>query len=144
MAFPSLAELAAVLRAEDARLNKRPHDAVKILQPLITGHERYQTRVALQEAYAAAGDLGRALEQGRWLQGRRGLAYMEQGCGQCLQALNVADSNLSALRSAEILSEAGRRAEARQALDSFDQHWPDEAIPPYLSERRAVVIAASN
>ncbi|MEG3158061.1 putative peptide modification system cyclase [Lysobacter zhanggongensis] len=144
MEFPSLVELAAVVRAERARIAGHPAEALKILEPLVTGHERYQTRVALLEAYAATGQLSSVLEQVRWLQQHRGLAYIEQGCGQCLQALNVADSNLATLRAAEILAANGRTRDALRELKSFDRFWPVETLPTYLRVRRSAVIAASN
>ena len=143
MTFPTVAELAAVVRAEDARLAGRPREAIRLLRPFVTGHELYQTRVALLEAYAADGQIDLALEESRWLQRHRGLAYIELGSGQCLQALNVADSNLAVLREAELLSLSGKSKEARHALQSFDRLWPIEALPAYLRVRRAAVIAAS-
>lgn len=95
LAVPVVAELHAVLRAQRARLSGKPEEAVNLLQPLLaSGSERYQTRVALQQAYADAGDLAAAQEQARWLQRRRGLAFIEFECGYCLQALNVVDSHI--------------------------------------------------
>ena len=97
MAIPAIAEFHVVLRAQRARLLGRPQQALELLQPLLaSGHERYQTRVALQQAYADAGDVAAAQEQAHWLQRRRGLAYIEFECGYCLQALNVVDSHIGA------------------------------------------------
>jgi putative peptide modification system cyclase len=144
MRLPSLAELAAVLRAEQDRLSGRPRDALKILQPLLTGSERYQTRAALQEAYAADGDNRAALEQSRWLQRRRGLAYVELECGHCLQALNVADSGMAILREAELQSLLGKPEEAKAALQRFDRLWSGEALPDHLRVRRSSLGPASS
>ncbi|HEY0659761.1 MAG TPA: putative peptide modification system cyclase [Lysobacter sp.] len=144
MEFPNVAELAAILRAEEIRRDGKPEGAVKLLSALLTGHERYQTHVALLDAYAEMGMTDNALEQARWLQSHRGLAYVEQGCGQCLQALNVADSNLALLREAELLNRAGKLAEAQKALAGFDRLWPAETLPDHLSVRRSSVSAASN
>ncbi|MFC3814339.1 putative peptide modification system cyclase [Lysobacter sp. GCM10012299] len=143
MAMPGLSEMAAVVRAQDLLMAGQPKDAVALLKPLITGHERYQTLVALQEAYAAAGDLESALEVARQLQNRRGLAYIELNCGHCLQALNVADSNLALLQEAEVLSRMGLGPEAEKALANFDRLWPVEVLPAYLSERRSRIKTAS-
>jgi putative peptide modification system cyclase len=144
MLLPSLAELAAIVQAEQIRLSGKPDEAIKILQPFLTGNERYQTRVALQEAYAISGNYSAALEQARWLQRRRGLAYIELGCGHCLQALNVADSNIATLREAELLALSGKSVEASKALQRFDRLWPVEALPNYLRVRRSLVRLASS
>ena len=101
-AVPSLKELATVVRAQQVRLAGRPDDAIKMLSPLLTGRERYQTRVALMDAYIDADQPERALEQARWLKSRRGLAYVELECGHCLQALNVADSNRAAKQETKV------------------------------------------
>ena len=116
MAVPRLTEWATVVRANQLRSAGRAKEALEALKPLITGHERYQTRAALMEAYADAGDNAAALEQARWLQRRRGLAYVELECGHCLQALNVADSNLATLREAELLNQSGNSSGAKQGL----------------------------
>ena len=97
-----LKEFAAILRAQQARLAGRPKAAIEILTPFITGRERYQTRVALMDAYVDAGDSERALEHARWLKSRRGRAYVELECGHCLQALNVADSNRAAAQEEKL------------------------------------------
>jgi putative peptide modification system cyclase len=144
MTLPNVAEQATLLRAADARLGGQPEKAIELLKPLLTGHERYQTRVELQEACAVAGQVDCALEQAHWLLQHRGLAYMEQGCGQCLQALNVADSNLSLLRKAELLSASGKPFDASRALADFDQLWPPKSLPIYLRTRRAAVLEASS
>lgn len=139
-----LAELATVIRANELRLSGKADEALKLLEPMITGHELYQTRVALMEAHAAAGDVEAALEQSEWLAVRRGLAYIELGFGQSLQALNVADSNLTLLRRAEVLEAAGRLKEAKSALQRFDQLWPVEALPGHLRVRRSKLEVASS
>ncbi|MDR7135599.1 putative peptide modification system cyclase [Lysobacter niastensis] len=144
MQHPTLSEQMAVLRAEELRLAGKPREALTILLPLITGHERYQTRVALMEAYVAAQDTRKALEQLTWLKQRRGLAYIEQGCGQCVQALNVADSNLAVLREAELLKAAGNAEGASQAAANFDRLWPVEVLNDYFKVRRSSLGLASN
>jgi hypothetical protein len=90
--------------------------------------------VALMEAYAAAGNTKEALAQARWLQHRRGLAYIELECGHCLQALNVADSNLALRREAELLRSEGKSKEADRKLEDFSRLWPVEALPAHLRE----------
>jgi putative peptide modification system cyclase len=143
MATPALRELETVVRAEGERLSGRPQEAIKMLAQLITGHERYQTRVALLAAYATNNDVENVTQQAEWLQNHRGLAYMELGCGQCLQALNVIDSNLAALQKAELLVRSGKPTEAKHALEEFDRIWPSKILPDHLRARRAAVFAAS-
>lgn len=135
VAMPSLSALMTTLRAEKARLAGKPEEAIALLEPLLAGNERFQTRVALLEAYADAGKWNEAIAQARWLQRRRGLAYIELDCGHCMQALNVADSNVAALREAEVLSRSGRAAEAKQAMAGFVRLWPADAIPAPLRGR---------
>jgi hypothetical protein len=83
----------AVVRAWQAIDAGRGNPAIALLKPFADGSARYPTHQALMQAYSLAGDRVSAAEQARWLQQRRGLAYIEQGCGQCRQTLNVIDSN---------------------------------------------------
>lgn len=139
MAVQPLGEFAAIVRAGQARHEGRPQQALAILQPYLNGQERYQTRVALQEAHADLGEQRPAmLENARWLQARRGLAYSEFQCGYCLQALNVADSNIAILREAELLDKSGNKQQAEVAVQRFDRAWPTKALPDYLRVRRSV------
>ncbi|QSX74430.1 putative peptide modification system cyclase [Lysobacter arenosi] len=102
MKTPQLAELLVVVRAQKARLDGNTDEAVKLLLPLLTGRERFQTRAALMDAYLDAGQSDLAMEQAQWLRQHRGLAYVELECGHCLQALNVADSNRAARKESEL------------------------------------------
>lgn len=144
MTTPWLAELATVLHANQLRRAGRTDAAIALLTPLVTGRERYQTHVALMEAYAHAGRAADALAEARWLQQHRGRAYVELTCGHCLQALNVADSNLAVLREAELLARAGRHASANEALKRFDRLWPLQTLPDHLRSRRTAVESASS
>ncbi len=144
LAVPSVKELIAIVSAEQARLAGRPQEAVALLTLFLTGSEKYQTRVALQEAYAAIGNNSAALEQAQWLQRRRGLAYVEGACGHCLQAMNVADSNIAILKEAELLVKKNeKKSKIEKALKRFDQHWPTEALPSHLKVRRSLFNIAS-
>lgn len=130
MAVPQVAELAAIVRAGQARRSGREEEAVEILQPFLTGHERYQTHVELMEAFAALGKDADAIRHARWLQQRRGLAYVELECGHCLQALNVADSNLAIRREADLLQASAQQDAGIRKLAEFNRLWP--APPAYL------------
>lgn len=132
MQIPQLTELAAVVAASQARLAGRPADAVEMLRPFLTGHERYQTHVVLMDAFAALEKYDDAVLHARWLQRRRGLAYTELECGYCLQAMNVADSNLAVRREAELLRMQGKKREASRKSEEFNRLWPVESLPAYL------------
>ena len=92
-ALPYIAELRAVVHAWQAIDRRNPSDAIAVLKPYANTSSLYQTRRALLQAYLLAGDRKAALEQAKWLQQRRGLAYIELACEQCRQTLNVVDSN---------------------------------------------------
>ena len=94
-ALPYVSEMQAVVRAWQAIDSRRPAVAIAELKPYANASSQYQTRRALLQAYLLAGDRAAALEQAKWLQQRRGLAYIELACGQCRQTLNVIDSNRS-------------------------------------------------
>ena len=132
MEAPQLAELAAVARAGHARRAGRAYDAIEILRPFLTGRERYQTHVELMEAFASLGKNEDAIRHAQWLQAHRGLAYVELECGHCLQALNVADSNLAIRRAATLLQEQGKPAEAKRKFADFNRLWPTKGLPVYL------------
>ncbi|QDQ74810.1 putative peptide modification system cyclase [Pseudoluteimonas lycopersici] len=88
-----IAEMKAVVRAWQSIDAGRGDEAIALLKPFADGSARYQTHQALMQAYLLAGNRVSAAVQAKWLQQRRGLAYIEQGCGQCRQTLNVIDSN---------------------------------------------------
>ena len=92
-ALPYIAELRAAVHAWQAIDRRNPSDAIAVLKPYANTSSLYQTRRALLQAYLLAGDRKAALEQAKWLQQRRGLAYIELACEQCRQTLNVVDSN---------------------------------------------------
>ncbi len=98
-AAPSVAEFRAVVAAQKLRLAGKPQDAIKQLLPHLDGRERYQTRVALHQAYLDAGDERGAQLHAEWLRAHRGLAYVELECGNCLQALNIMDSHITPPRA---------------------------------------------
>ena len=143
VAIASVNELIAVVRAERARIAGKPEDAIQSLSRFLTGSERYQTRVALQEAYLAAGKNESAITQSRWLQQHRGLAYVEGQCGHCAQAMNVADSNIAILRESELLKRIKKNTEADKTLQRFDQLWLTETLPDHLRVRRSLLSKAS-
>jgi hypothetical protein len=142
-ALPNLAELRDVVRARQSLSDGDAKAAISLLDPYIGSSNRYQTRVALMEAYAAAKAYGKATVQAQWLETHRGLAYIEYGCYQCRQAMNVADSTLALLHAATWYAQAGQVAEARQKLANFDRLWPTNQLPDYLRKLRPVLPASN-
>ena len=108
----NVADLSTVLRAEQTRRAGDPREAIALLEARLDGREHYQTHVALMEAFADAGNPAAALEQARWLQARRGLAYAEVDCGHCRQALNVADSTRAVQRERQFRQQQAAPAAA--------------------------------
>jgi hypothetical protein len=127
-----VASLVSAIEAEQYRRAGQPAKAIGLLRPLLTGAERYQVHSVLMRAFEDAGDTSAALEEARWLQTRRGLAYVELECGHCLQALNVVDSNLALLAESRLLLQAGDARKASAALAEFERRWPKQTLPAYL------------
>ena len=137
---PPIGALLRILDARQALQKKEPAKAIDLLLPMVDGTELFQVRVALQDAYTAAGEPEKALAQARWLKASRGRAYSEfGGCKWCQQPLNVSDARLSGLRAAELLVAQSRPAEARRELAFFDRHWPVAILPDQLRLRRTVL-----
>ncbi len=138
LAIDAVRDLMETLRANDQRLAGRADEAVTRLEAQLNGHERFETHAALMEAYAASGRLDKALEQAKWLSSHRGTAYSEMGCAWCQQPLNVADTTLAYLRSAELLA-ATDKQQALRELRIFDGYWPRAVLPGGLRARREAV-----
>ncbi|MBN7137119.1 hypothetical protein A7A76_20505 [Lysobacter enzymogenes] len=142
-ATPKLAELREIVLAGQERLDGKPEAAVRRLAALLSGHELFQTRAALMQAFEAAGDADKALEQARWLAAHRGLAYIELVGGQSLQSLNVADTRVARLRAAQALKALGRTAEADKEAQAYSDAWAANAPPAYLSSSAGPRLPAS-
>ncbi|MET0655116.1 MAG: putative peptide modification system cyclase, partial [Pseudoxanthomonas sp.] len=141
---PPLAALFDTLRANELIRAKRYDEAIALLESRIDGAEPVQTHVALMEAHAAAGNSENALAQAAWLNGHRGRAYIENGCGWCQQPLNVLDTTLTHLRAAEVLAAQGRAADAKRELQLFDSNWPAASLPGHLRVRRESLLGTFN
>jgi putative peptide modification system cyclase len=143
-AHPSVSELETVVRANQLRSSGQPRAAIELLRPLVEAESaRFETMLAMLDAAQAAGDVQLALAQVQQLRARRGLAYIQSGCDQCLQAYNVAAGNIALLRESELRLESGDVAGARMALAGFDQRWPPRILPAYLRTRRDALVLAS-
>ena len=133
----ALLDLEAALRARQLLQENKASEAIEILRARLTGSERMQVRIALMDAYQAAGSLEQALLQSKWVQRRRGQAFAELSCGYCLQALNVADTNIALLREAELRQAQGRNDQLQKAVEDFDRYWPASELRGYFKERRS-------
>lgn len=89
-------EFDAVISAERLRLDHKPVEALRVLQPFMGPRSRIQSRVAAFNAARDAGLDGQAKQQQQWLHSRAGLAYAEIECSFCLQGLNILDVRASA------------------------------------------------
>ncbi len=141
---PSLNDLLSVLKANSMRMAGKNAEAIATLERMVRGDARFQARVALMDAYIAAGNPQAALEQATWIADHRGLAYIEFGCSWCQQPLNVVDTTLTHLRAAELLAQLGKREDTERLLSAFDRQWPRTVLPDYLRVRRDAVVLASN
>ncbi|WP_372017460.1 putative peptide modification system cyclase [Pseudoxanthomonas sp. 10H] len=109
--------LATVLAARQLILAEKPDEAIASLNAIVDGTEPLQARVALMEAYMAAGEADAALVQARWLAGNRGRAYAEYGCAWCQQGLNVVDARLAERHAAALAAAAGDRGVLDRRLE---------------------------
>lgn len=134
-----------VLKARESMASGDTAVALERLVSTLGQHGSFQLRVALMEAYAAAGNPEAALRQANWMTSHRGWAYVEfGGCGWCGQSLNVADANLARLRKVELLAQLGRREEALKEFESFNDYWKNRTLPDYLRTRREALLSTFN
>ncbi|HXD82978.1 MAG TPA: putative peptide modification system cyclase [Rudaea sp.] len=138
-ASPVVENMRTIVEAELLRSSGHADQAVKLLQPLIDGHELYVTHVALLDAYAGNRDNAHALDEAHWLAEHRGRAYAEYGFSQFMTAFNVVQSDLALLRAAELAHDLSNAAEAKQSLAAFKMNWTDaRAIPRIGSKLNAL------
>lgn len=130
-----VAKMLLLAKAEVARVGGRPADAINALKSAFDGTEFFLAHVSLMEAYAANHDTGLALDEARWLAKHRGRAYAEYSLRQALVPLNVAESNLALLRTAELLHASGDDTGARSALNDFLRNWPKAKNDATLASR---------
>jgi putative peptide modification system cyclase len=138
--FPLMEQLQQVLQAESLRLGGKPADAIDLLESLVKSDTALMaTHAALARAARDAGQRALALREWRWIEAHRGRAYVEWGAEGALTPMSVAETTLARLEIAELLSKSGDKPGARKALDSFLAAWPNDALPPSLRQRVAVL-----
>ena len=136
-------QLLAIVEAGQLRLQGEPGAAVAKLRGMVDGRELFQVHVALRDALRADGQIDQALREDRWIATRRGLAYGEPAGVQALQLLNVMDTNLALLDTAELQQQAGQKRQAQASLAEFQHAWPEATWPDYLRRRVAATFPAS-
>lgn len=132
-----------LLEAGDLVSAEAPGQAVRFLGAQLDGAELVQARVAMLDALRADERVTAAREQARWLAANRGKAYVEANAAQVLQTLNVLDTRMALLHSAELSAELGDSAEAEAMLREFLSVWPRERLSPYLVRRVDSIFPAS-
>ena len=130
--YPVLGRLATIVRAEAARVDGNPGDAVRLIEPILDGGEPWLAHVALMEAHAAAGNPEAALARAQWLATHRGRAYAEFSTSVMIP-YNVAQSTLALLRTAELQHALGQDPGA--ALRAFEAAWPGANGVPTFAAR---------
>lgn len=136
--FPNAVNLAAIARAELQRAKGEADSAVETLRPFVNDTSLYLTRVALRDAYAAAGRHEEALEQALWLTHHRGRAYAEDSALQMLSLVNVLESTHALLCAAEYSHALKRYDEAEKYAAAFERAWT-APLQPALAKRLAAV-----
>jgi putative peptide modification system cyclase len=136
--YPNTTNLAAIARAEVQRARGNADRAVALLRPFASDTGLYLTRVALRDAYAAAGQPAEALEQALWLSQHRGRAYAEDSLLQVLSLLNVLESTQSLLAAAEYSHALQRGADVQKYLSAFERAWPAPPAQALLTRMAAL------
>jgi putative peptide modification system cyclase len=134
----------AVVHARLLLSKGQAKQAIEELQARSTPESPISLHAALMDAQAQAGNLDAAIQEARWLQAHRGLAYSEQSGYSSVRTLNVAQTTLAFLQEAEWQSKLGRSQDAQKALAAFDARWPISKLPDYLRKRRDAFAAASS
>jgi putative peptide modification system cyclase len=140
LGYPAVDDMLAVLRAEIALAQKAPERALSELRPRLNGSELGWIHSVLLRVYRQSGAVADARREAEWLVGHRGRAYVEWNSQYLLQPLNVLETDLALLTSAEIALETGSVDLARRLLAQFDAAWKH---PPDFLARRVEALRAA-
>jgi tetratricopeptide (TPR) repeat protein len=128
---PLANQMLVVAQARLAVLEDRPADALALLARLLDGTELFIVRITHAQALAASGRAAEANAAWQWLREHRGRAWGEFNSSAMLRPLNVAWTQLAALRIAQgAASDPSAAAEARAA---FRDAWPADDLPPRVA-----------
>jgi len=90
---------------------------------------------ALARAYAAAKRPAQARREADWLATHRGRVFVERGTTSLLEPINIADTTLALLESAEASKALGDERRAKDAAAEFARAWPVADLPRPLKQR---------
>lgn len=135
IAYPAVADMLAIARAEVALAGKDAGQALAQLQPRVDGGELYLLHEVLLRAYRQQGHADAAMREAQWLAGRRGRAFVEWNSQFMLQPVNVLHSDLALLAAAELALAQGDLAAARSWRQRFRRAWPEAAGLPFVRPR---------
>jgi hypothetical protein len=107
----------------------------------LNGGELGWIHSVLLRVYRKSGSVADARREAEWLANHRGRAYAEWNSQYLLQPLNVLESDLALLTSAEIALETGSTDLARKHLAQFDAAW--KRPPDFLARRVEALRAAT-
>ena len=134
--YPVIVQMQSVLHAELERLQGRPEQAMRRLQPLANRDDGLLlAHASLLRAAMAAGRHREALAQARWVAAHRGRAYVERPGGDMLSVPGLAETTLALLAEAEAAQALGIAAEPKDALDRFAGAWAPAELPPSVRAR---------
>ena len=137
MGYPALDDMVAVLKAELAMSNGEHAKAIEELRPRLSGRELNWIHATLLRAFLKSGSTADARREAEWLAAHRGRAYVEWNSQYLLQPMNVAESNLALLATAEIARSSGDVALAEKQLNAFLAAWKR---PPAFAAGRVASI----
>jgi hypothetical protein len=134
--YPVIVQMQSVLHAELERLQGKPEQAMRRLQPLADRSDGlFLAHASLLRAAMAAGRHRDALAQARWVAGHRGRAYVERPGGDMLSVPSLAETTLALLAEAEAAHALGATAESQGALDRFAGAWTPAELPSSVRAR---------
>ena len=84
-------KILVVLRANQARLEGRIEDGIRLLGPQLDGSELLLAHVVLHDLQRDAANESEMASQEAWLRTHRGQAFSEAAVGELLQPLNVVE-----------------------------------------------------
>jgi putative peptide modification system cyclase len=129
LGYPAVDDMLAIARAELALQAKSTPRALALLRARLGGGELAMVHSMLLRTYRQDQAYADALREAEWLASRRGRAYVEWSSDFLLQPMNVLESDLALLESAEIASAAGDPGLARRQLEKFLSAWKQPPAP---------------
>ena len=133
LGYPAVDDMLAIARAELEMKSGNAAKAADGLRKRVNGGELFAVHATLLRAFLQTGELADAGREAEWMATHRGLAYMEWSSMNLLQPLNVLESDLALLTSAELAKQAGDAALAQRQLEKFQEAWKH---PPPMVEQR--------